>query len=74
MFEDDNIFKTRPINQECTRFIITIGNHLATNKQFDSKEAADEYKNGIHWDMIVALVAEMNYEFEKTIKQKNRRK
>lgn len=71
MFEKDNIFKTRPINQECSKFIITIGNHLATNKTFDSREAADEYKKEIHWDMILALVAEMNYEFEKKLKQAN---
>lgn len=72
MQDDNNIFVVRPINQECTKFIITIGNHLATNQQFDSKEEAEEYKNGIHWDMIVALVAEMNYEFEKKLKQEKK--
>lgn len=72
MFEDDSIFKVRPINQELTEYIITVGNHLATKKTFKSKEEAKKYKKEVHWDMVVALVAEMNYEFEKKLKQEKK--
>lgn len=66
----DDIFRVRPVNQESTEFIITVGNHLATEKKFTSKEEAELYKQEFHWEMIVALIAEMNYEFEEKLKAK----
>lgn len=66
----DDIFKVRPANQECTEFIITVGNHLATERRFATKEEATLYREGHHWEMIVALIAEMNYEFEEKLKNK----
>lgn len=72
MFEEDSIFKARPINQERTEYIITVGNHLATKKTFKSEEEANNYKKEVHWDMVVALIAEMNYEFEKNLKQEKK--
>lgn len=72
MFEDNSIFMVRPINEECTKFIITVGNHLASKKTFTSKEEAELYKQEFHWEMIVALIAEMNYQFEKKLKQEKK--
>lgn len=53
------IFKIRPINEEKNDFIITVGNHLATEKHFATKAVAERYIKEKNWDIIVALVAEM---------------
>ena len=55
----DKIFAVRPTNEEQNDYIITIGNHLATEKHFKSKTVAESYIRKKNWDMIVALIAEM---------------
>lgn len=57
--DKEKIFVIRPINEEGNRFIITVGRHKATEKEFESVEAAEMYIDECHWDMIVAVVAEM---------------
>ena len=59
------IFKIRPTNEKNDDFIITIGNHLASEKHFKTKEEAWEYIKYPKWETIFALVAEM-IEFSKT--------
>lgn len=54
-----DIFKIRPTNEENNDFIITIGNHLATEKHFKTEEEAQKYIKYKNWDMIFALIAEM---------------
>lgn len=56
---EKEIFAVRPCNEEQTQFIITVGNHLATEKRFLTREKAENYISKKNWDMIVALVAEM---------------
>lgn len=53
------IFKIRPTNENNDDFIITVGNHLATERHFRSKEEAESYIEEKNWDTIIALVAEM---------------
>ena len=53
------IFKIRTTNEENNDFIITIGNHLATERHFASEKEAEEYLKEKPWDMIVALIAEI---------------
>ena len=53
------IFRVRTLNEEQTDFVITVGNHLATEKHFSKEEEAEKYISEKNWDMIVALVAEM---------------
>lgn len=53
------LFQIRPTNEEQNDFIITVGQHLATEQHFATREEAEEYKDTPQWDMILALVAEM---------------
>ncbi len=55
----DELFKIRPINEEQNDFIITIGQHLATDQHFKTREEAEQYRDTPQWDMILAMVAEM---------------
>lgn len=55
----DELFKIRPINEEQNDFIITIGQHLATDQHFKTREEAEQYRDAPQWDMILAMVAEM---------------
>ncbi len=55
----DEIFAVRPTNEEQNDFIITVGNHLATEKHFASKAVAESYIKEKPWEMIVAVIAEM---------------
>lgn len=55
----DELFKIRPINEEQNDFIITIGQHLATEQHFSTREEAEQYRDTPKWDMILAFVAEM---------------
>ena len=55
----DEIFKIRPINEEQNDFIITIGQHLATEQHFSTREEAEQYRDTPQWDMILAFVAEI---------------
>ena len=52
-------FQIRPTNEEQNDFIITVGQHLATEKHFTNREEAEEYRDTPKWDMILAMVAEM---------------
>ena len=38
----DELFKIRPINEEQNDFIITIGQHLATDQHFKKREEAEQ--------------------------------
>ena len=55
----EKMFKIRPTNEEQNDFIITVGQHLATEQHFKSKEEAEQYRDTPQWDMVLALVAEM---------------
>lgn len=53
------LFKIRPTNEEQNDFIITVGQHLATEQHFATQEEAEEYRDTPQWDMVLAMVAEM---------------
>ena len=55
----NELFKIRPTNEEANDFIITVGQHLATERHFNTREEAEKYINTPQWDMILAMVAEM---------------
>lgn len=63
-------FIVRPTNQDENEFIITIGNHLATEEKFPSREAAEERINQTDWNLIAAMVYTLKEadEYEKKIK------
>lgn len=48
-------FVVRPANIEETEFIITIGNHLATEERFKSRKAAEIRINKTDWNLVSAM-------------------
>lgn len=57
-----DIFRTRQMNQEGTKWGITVGEHLATPKTFKTEAEANKHLawlEKIPWETIVAVVAEM---------------
>ncbi len=55
----EEYFKIRPTNEEQNDFIITVGQHLATEQHFPTREDAETYRNTPKWDMVLAIVSEM---------------
>lgn len=53
------LFKIRPTNEEQNDFVITVGQHLATEQHFKTREEAEQYRDTPQWDMVLAIVAEM---------------
>ena len=53
------LFQIRPTNEEQNDYIITVGQHLATEQHFKTIEEAEAYRDTPQWDMILAMVAEM---------------
>ena len=60
------IFQIRPTNEEQNDFIITVGQHLATEQHFRTREEAEEYRDSPKWDMVLAMTAEMFTIHEET--------
>lgn len=63
-------FIIRPADKEGKEYMITIGNHLATEEKFPSREAAEERINQTDWNLIAAMVYALKEadEFEKKMK------
>lgn len=62
MEKTTDIFVTRPLNEEQTDFIVTVGKGLATPKHFQSREEAEEFIRSLentNWEVVIAVVAEM---------------
>lgn len=49
-------FKIRPTDKDETSYMITIGNHLATEETFPTKEAAQERIDSVDWNLIAAMI------------------
>ena len=69
----EELFKIRPTNEEQNDFIITVGQHLATERHFATREEAEKYKKTPKWDMVIAIVTEM-FEINKELKHQNNKK
>lgn len=63
-------FIIRPTDTDENEFMITIGNHLATEEKFKSRKAAEMRINKTDWNLVAALVYAIKEadEFEKSIK------
>ena len=63
-------FIIRPTDTDENEFMITIGNHLATEEKFKSRKAAEMRINKTEWNLVAALVYALKEadEFEKSIK------
>ena len=64
-------FIIRPTDTDENEFMITIGNHLATEEKFKSRKAAEMRINKTDWNLVAALVYALKEadEFEKSIKK-----
>lgn len=64
-------FIVRPTDTNETEFMITIGNHLATEEKFKSRKAAEMRINKTDWNLVAAMVYALKEadEFEKSIKK-----
>lgn len=49
-------FIIRPKDTETNEVIITIGNHLASEQVFESREEAQKEIDKTNWDLVAALV------------------
>ena len=63
-------FIIRPTDTDENEFMITIGNHLATEERFKSRKAAEMRINKTDWNLVAAMVYAIKEadEFEKSIK------
>jgi hypothetical protein len=63
-------FIIRPTDTNENEFMITIGNHLATEEKFKSRKAAEMRINKTDWNLVAAMVYALKEadEFEKSIK------
>lgn len=64
------LFKIRPTNEEQNDFVITVGNHLATENHFETKEEAENFIRFPKWETILALISEI-MDIHKTTNHKN---
>jgi len=64
-------FVIRPTDTNENEFMITIGNHLATEEKFKSRKAAEMRINKTDWNLVAAMVYALKEadEFEKSIKK-----
>lgn len=67
-------FIIRPADKEGNEYMITIGNHLATEEKFPSREAAEERINKTDWNLVAAMVYALKEadEFEKKMKSEKK--
>ena len=63
-------FIIRPTDTDENEFMITIGDHLATEEKFKSRKAAEMRINKTDWNLVAAMVYALKEadEFEKSIK------
>lgn len=64
-------FVVRPTDTNENEFMITIGNHLATEEKFKSRKAAEMRINKTDWNLVAAMVYALKEadKFEKSIKK-----
>lgn len=64
------VFIIRPTDTDENEFMITIGNHLATEEKFKSRKAAEMRINKTDWNLVAAMIYALKEadEFEKSIK------
>ena len=64
-------FVIRPTDTNENEFMITIGNHLATEEKFKSRKAAEMRINKTDWNLVAAMVYALKEadEYEKKLKR-----
>jgi hypothetical protein len=67
-------FKIRKKDAESDEVIITIGNHLATEQTFQSKEEAQKVIDATDWNLVAAMIYACKEADQWEEKQKNNEK
>lgn len=71
-------FVIRPKDSETDEVIITIGNHLATEQVFKSREEAQAEIDKTNWDLVAAMIYALKeadkWEEEQNKKQRSKNK
>lgn len=67
------LIKIRPTSEEQNDFIITVGNHLATENHFETREEAEKFIRFPKWETILALIGEI-IQFYESNNHKNKEK
>lgn len=64
------VFVIRPTDTNENEFMITIGNHLATEEKFKTRKAAKMRINKTDWNLVAAMVYAIKEadKFEESIK------
>ena len=67
-------FQIRPTDESQSKFMITIGNHLATEEVFKSRKAAEMRINKTDWNLISAFFFGMKeaIDYEEKMKQQEK--
>lgn len=67
-------FQIRPTDESQSAWMITIGNHLATEEIFKSRKAAEMKINKTDWNLVSAFFFGMKeaIEYEEKIKQQEK--
>ena len=55
VFDFNDQFVIRALNEENNDFIITLGNHLATPRHFTSYDEADAEARAVDWNLVASL-------------------
>lgn len=55
LFDFNDQFVIRALNEENNDFIITLGNHLATPEHFKSYEEAENSIEAVDWNLVASL-------------------
>nr|DAO91572.1 MAG TPA: UBA-like domain protein [Microviridae sp.] len=65
VFDFNDQFVIRALNEENNDFIITLGNHLATPRHFVSYEEADAVARAVDWNLVASLAISLIEGMEK---------
>ena len=55
-----DLFKVRPMDETNEKFIISIGNRLASTTIYDSREEAEKAIEAKDWNLIATLICEIS--------------
>ena len=69
-----SIFVVRPLDAEEKEYVITIGNHLATEKRFKTKADARRCIDDKSWDLIASLIFACHEMIEAEKEEQNKQK
>lgn len=55
-----DLFKIRPMNETNEKFVISIGNRLASTTMYNSREEAEKAIESKDWNLIATLICEIS--------------